>query len=238
MQAIATIAIETRLDIRPEGIMPAMNKVAVIGSGQVGQTLADGFAKHGYEVMRASRDPSKLADWKSKTSGKVSTGTPADAAKWADIVVLAVKGTGAESAIDEAGPANLAGKPVLDATNPISDEPPDNGVVRYFTGPNESLMERLQKKAPQAKFVKCFSQVGAALMVNPDIGGTKPTMFICGNDSGAKEQTKAILGKFGWDTEDMGQAASARPIEALCQLWCVPGFLRNDWMHAFKYLKK
>jgi predicted dinucleotide-binding enzyme len=215
-----------------------MTKAAVLGSGQVGQVLADGLLKHGFEVMRGSRDPSKLAEWKGKAGAKASTGTFSDAAKFGEIVVLAVKGSAAESVLELAGADNLAGKTILDTTNPIGDEPPDNGVIRYFTGANESLMERLQKKVPAAKLVKCFSSVGSAFMVNPDFGGVKPTMFICGNDSGAKEQVKALLDTFGWETEDMGQVQSARAIEPLCQLWCLPGFLQNRWTHAFKLLKK
>jgi predicted dinucleotide-binding enzyme len=215
-----------------------MSKVAVLGSGQVGEVLADGFLKHGHDVMRGSREPAKLDAWKKKAGPKAATGTFADAAKYGEIVVLAVKGTAAEAALDLAGEANLEGKVVLDATNPIADDKPDNGVVRYFTGPNDSLMERLQKKVPRAKLVKCFSSVGNAFFVNPDFGGTKPTMFICGNDSGAKERTKAILDQFGWETADMGGVQSARAIEPLCMLWCIPGFLQNRWTHAFKMLTK
>jgi hypothetical protein len=213
-----------------------MKKVAVLGSGQVGETLGNGFLQHGYAVMRASREPSKLESWKTSAKGEAQIGTFADAAKWGEIIVLAVKGGAAESALEQAGLANLAGKTVIDATNPIADQPPQNGVIVYFTNANESLMERLQKKAPQAKFVKAFNSVGAAFMVNPKFP-TPPTMFICGNDAGAKSETTEILGKFGWDAVDMGPVEAARPIEALCQLWCLPGFLRNDWAHAFKYMK-
>jgi len=215
-----------------------MKKIAILGSGVVGAALAKGFLDRGDAVMRASREPKKLEDWKAGVKGEASIGTFADAAKWGEMVVLAVKGTASESALEQAGAASLAGKPVLDATNPIADEPPENGVLRYFTGPNESLMERLQKKFPAAKLVKCFSSVGNAFFVNPDFGGTKPTMFICGNDSGAKEQTKAILDKFGWETEDMGPVQAARAIEPLCMLWCIPGLQHNRWTHAFKLLKK
>ncbi len=215
-----------------------MNKVAVLGSGQVGEVLSNGFLKHGYDVMRGTREPSKLASWKEGAGAKAQVGTFAEAAKFGEIVVLAVKGTAAESALELAGPGNLASKIVLDATNPIADEPPENGVLRYFTGPNDSLMERLQKRVPAAKFVKAFSSVGNARFVNPDFGGTKPTMFICGNDSGAKEQTKAILEKFGWETADMGVVQAARAIEPLCMLWCIPGFIQNHWTHAFKLLDK
>ena len=213
-----------------------MKNVAVLGSGQVGETLGNGFLEHGFAVMRASREPAKLEAWKTSAKGKAQVGTYADAAAWGDIVVLAVKGTAAEAVLDQAGVANLAGKLIIDATNPIADQPPQNGVIVYFTNANESLMERLQKKAPQARFVKAFNSIGAAFMVNPKFE-LPPTMFICGNDAGAKSEASEILGKFGWEAVDMGPVEAARPIEALCQLWCLPGFLRNDWAHAFKYMK-
>jgi predicted dinucleotide-binding enzyme len=212
-----------------------MNKVGVLGSGQVGQVLADGFLKHGSEVMRGSREPSKLAAWKASAGAKASTGTFAETAKFGEVVVLAVKGTAAEEAVGLCGDG-LNGKLVLDATNPIADAPPVNGVIAYFTGPNESLMERLQKKAPAAKLVKAFSSVGSALFVNPKLA-SRPTMFICGNDAGAKDATHGILERFGWDTEDCGGVEAARAIEPLCMLWCISGFLRNDWVHAFHMLR-
>jgi predicted dinucleotide-binding enzyme len=212
-----------------------MKKVGVIGSGQVGETLADGFLKHDYEVMRGSRDPAKLADWAKKGGAKASAGTFAEAAKFGEIVVLAVKGTAAEEAVSLCG-AGLDGKVVIDATNPLAEAPPDGAVLKLFTTLNDSLMERLQKKAPQARFVKAFNSVGGPLMVNPKLPA-KPSMFICGNDGGAKEQVRAILEQFGWETEDMGGVAAARAIEPLCVLWCIPGFLKNDWMHAYKVLR-
>ncbi len=208
-------------------------KVGVLGSGTVGQVLADGFVNHGYEVMRGTRDPAKLKGWK---GGKV--GTFEQTARFGDLVVLAVKGTAAESAVKLCGPANLAGKTVIDATNPIADEPPVNGVLKFFTRLDESLMERLQKLAPKANFVKAFSCVGNAFMVNPDFGGVKPTMFVCGNDAKAKGEVEEVLNKFGWEWEDVGGVEAARAIEPLCILWCIPGLLRNEWMHAFKLLKK
>ncbi len=215
-----------------------MKKVGVLGSGTVGQVLADGFLKHGYAVMRGSRDPQKLADWKAGAGANASTGTFAETAKYGDVIVLAVKGGVAEACVEQAGAENLAGKTVLDATNPIADAPPENGVLKFFTGPNDSLLERLQKKVEGARFVKAFSCVGNAFMVDPDFGGPKPTMFICGNDDRAKEETRAILTQFGWETEDMGKATSARAIEPLCMLWCIPGLSGGGWSHAFKLLKK
>ncbi len=214
-----------------------MSKIAVLGSGQVGQVLADGLLKHGHEVMRASREPSKLSGWKAAAGTKAHTGTFAEAAKWGDSVLLAVKGGGAEAAVEQAGPSNLAGKTVMDATNPIADAPPQNGVLRFFTDLNESLMERLQKKVPDARFVKVFSCVGNAFMVNPKFPGGPPTMFICGNDKGAKAEVRRILDQFGWDTADMGPVEAARAIEPLCMLWCIPGLTQNSWTHAFKLLR-
>jgi predicted dinucleotide-binding enzyme len=213
-------------------------RVGVIGSGAVGQTLADGFLKHGYEVMRGSREPGKLASWKNAAGGKAAVGSFAETARWGSIVVLAVKGAGAEEAVKLCGADALAGKTVIDTTNPIAEKPPVNGVLQFFTDMNLSLMERLQKLAPAAKFVKCFSSVGNALMVNPQLPGGKPTMFICGNDAGAKSEVGGVLDKFGWEIEDLGAAEAARAIEPLCMLWCIPGFLKNDWVHAYKVLRK
>jgi predicted dinucleotide-binding enzyme len=214
-----------------------MKRIGVLGSGQVGEVLANGFLKHGYEVMRGSREPTKLADWKAQSGAKASTGTFADAARYGEALVLAVRGTGAENAVDACGPDALAGKVVIDATNPIADAPPVNGVLRFFTTLDDSLMERLQRRAPGARFVKAFSCVGNGLFVNPRLRNGPPTMFICGNDAAAKADVKRILDKFGWETDDLGAAEAARAIEPLCILWCIPGFLQNDWMHALKMLR-
>jgi predicted dinucleotide-binding enzyme len=213
-----------------------MKKVAVLGSGQVGDALSNGFLKHGHAVMRATREPQKLQAWKASATGEALVGTYEQAAAWGEIVVLAVKGLVAAEVLDQCGAANLAGKTVIDTTNPIAGEPPDHGVIRYFTGANESLMERLQKQVPAAHFVKAFNSVGNAFMVNPSFEVT-PTMFICGNDTGAKQETTEILTKFGWETADMGGVEGARPLESLCILWCIPGFLRNDWLHALKVVR-
>ena len=213
-------------------------KVGVIGSGIVGQTLANGFLTHGYDVMIATNTATKRDELKSKTKGRAQVGSFEDAARFGELVVLATKGTAAEAGVRSAGIANLRGKTVIDTTNPIADAAPVHGVLQYFTSQNESLMERLQKLAPEARFVKSFSCIGNAFMVNPDFNGVKPTMFICGNDAGAKGDVKTILGQFGFDVSDMGGVEGARAIEPLCILWCIPGFLSNSWTHAFKLLTR
>jgi len=208
--------------------------IGIIGSAVVGQTLAKGFQKHGYPVRIGSRTPDKLKDF--STASAIQAGTSADVAGWAELIVLAVKGTQAVSALEQAGRDNLRRKIIIDTTNPIAEAPPVDGVVQYFTGPNSSLMEQLQAEFPDARFVKAFNSVGNARMVNPSFAGGKPTMFFCGNDAEARATVARILEQFGWEPADMGKAAAARAIEPLCQLWCIPGFLQNRWTHAFKVL--
>jgi predicted dinucleotide-binding enzyme len=125
---------------------------------------------------------------------------------------------------------------VIDTTNPIADAPPVDGVLQYFTGPNASLLERLQAAFPDARLVKAFNSVGSARMVNPVFERGKPTMFYCGNDEPAKAVVAEILTQFGWEPLDMGAAIAARAIEPLAQLWCIPGFRENRWTHAFAVL--
>jgi predicted dinucleotide-binding enzyme len=217
--------------------MTTSNKVGMLGSGEVAQTLASGFIKHGYEVMMGSRNPDKLTEWKTRHGKKAGTGTFSEAAGFSDLLVLAVKGTAAVGTIQSVGVAALAGKTVIDVTNPIADAPPVNGVIKFFTTLDNSLMEQLQAAAPEARFVKAFNSIGAAFMVNPEFKGTKPAMFMCGNNEESKKAVAAVVSLFGFDVQDMGKAEAARAIEPLCMLWCIPGLLRNDWAHAFAFLK-
>jgi len=210
-------------------------KVGILGSGDVAKTLGAGFLKHGHAVLLATRDATKLTEWLAKhPSARI--GSFADAAKFGEIVVLAVKGDAALDAVSLAGAPALAGKVVIDATNPIAPAPPVNGVLKFFTSLDESLMERLQTAYPSVRFVKAFSSVGNARMVNPVYAAGRPTMFICGNDAAAKQTVSGVLDQFGWESLDMGSVEAARAIEPLCILWCIPGFLRNEWTHAFKVL--
>jgi hypothetical protein len=210
-------------------------KVGVLGSGEVAKVLAAGLVKHGHLVQVGTRAPSKLAEW-ARQQPSLSVGTFSEAASFGELVVLAVKGTAALEALALAGASPLTGKTVIDTTNPILDAAPVHGVLNYFTGPNESLLERLQHAFPDVHFVKAFNSVGSACMVNPQFAGGRPTMFICGNHAPAKAVVRGVLDQFGWESADMGMAEAARAIEPLCMLWCIPGFLRKDWVHAFKLL--
>lgn len=211
-----------------------MKKIGILGSAVVGQTLAQGFKQHGHEVRIGSRTPSKLAPF-TESSG-ISAGTFDAVGAWGELLVLAVHGTAALAAMTLAGAGNHRGKIVIDTTNPLSKEPPVDGVLKVFTGPNESLLERLQVAFPDTRLVKAFNSVGTPTMVNPVYAGGLPTMFFCGNDAKAKAEVAEILRQFGWEPADMGTAVAARAIEPLCQLWCIPGFRENHWTHAFRLL--
>lgn len=213
-------------------------KVGIIGSGQVGQVLAKAFLSEGHRVMLGTRDTSKneVVKWvKENPSGQ--SGTFSETAKFGELLVLATLGSAAEEAVKLAGLENFNKKVVIDTTNPIAPNPPTNGVLHYFTTLESSLMEKLQSVMPEAKLVKAFNSVGNIFMYKPNFKAGRPTMFICGNDEAAKKTVSDVLTTFGWEPEDMGRVESARAIEPLCILWCIPGMLRNQWTHAFKLLK-
>jgi len=212
-----------------------MTRIGILGSGEVGKTLAKGLKSHGYDVRIATRTGGKLDSFSAESG--IPFGSLEHVAAWAEGIVLAVAGRGAKEALHEAGAANFAGKCVMDVTNPIEVSPPEDGVLRFFTGPNDSLMEQLQKEFPDAHFVKAFNSVGNARMVNPSYAGGPPTMFYCGNDPQAKQVVAGIISALGWEGWDMGTAKAARAIEPLCMLWCIPGFREHSWTHAFKILK-
>ena len=213
-----------------------MKKIAILGTGDVGQTLTRGFVLDSYDVMVGSRDGSKAATLDVVLDQDIKTGTFREVAEWGEIVILAVKGSASEGLAGDLADA-LAGKIVIDVTNPIADGEPDDGVLKFFTTLEDSLGERVQASAPEARVVKAWNSVGHQFMIHPEFDAT-PTMPICGNDANARADVADILRSFGWDVEDMGSIKSARAIEPLCMLWCIPGFLRNEWSHAFKILKR
>lgn len=214
-------------------------KAGILGSGIVGRVLASAFLKEGHDVMLGTRDITKeeVVKWKAENP-TAQTGTFEQTAAFADVIVLATGGAITKNAIALAGTANFTGKVVIDATNPIAAAAPENGVLKFFTSLDHSLMEQIQEQLPEAHVVKAFSCVGNAFMYKPDFGGIKPTMFICGNDDAAKKTVTEILTSFGWETEDMGKMEAARAIEPLCMLWCIPGITKGQWSHAFKLLKQ
>jgi len=213
--------------------------IGILGSGAVGRVLARAFTAEGHTVMLGTRTTSRpdLALLVQENPG-TRLGSFGEAAAFGELLVLAVAGAAAEPVIAMAGTANFRNKILIDTTNPIAAAPPQNGVLSFFTSPNESLMERIQLLVPEARVVKAFNSVGNAVMYRPSFKEGRPTMFICGNDDNAKKTVTALLDAFGFDAEDMGKVQSARAIEPLCILWCIPGFIRNQWNHAFRLLQQ
>jgi 8-hydroxy-5-deazaflavin:NADPH oxidoreductase len=195
-------------------------KIGILGSGTVGKTLAAGFLKHGHQVMLGTRDPQKpdVQKWLQETPG-ASAGTFEQTAQFGEFIVLATSGQVTPDAIALAGPDNFTGKTVMDATNPIAEGPLVGGILPFFTGPNESLGERIQALLPRAHVVKAFNSVGAVRMVNPSYQQGSPTMFYCGDSAEAKQAVSTIIQQFGWQPYDCGGIIAARAIEPLCMLW-------------------
>lgn len=211
-------------------------RIGIIGSGTVGQTLAQGLTKHKFEVMISTGTPDKQVELQMDVGKQIRVGSFADAADYGEAVILAVKGHAAEKIVEDLADM-LSGKTVIDTTNPIDEShPPEDGVLSYFTKQNESLMERLQQIATSANFVKAFNSVGAGVMVDPKFA-TQPTMHICGDNESAKDTVGVLLKKIGWDVLDLGSARAAGAVESLCILWCITGFRENDWSHAYAYLR-
>jgi len=211
-------------------------RIGIIGTGEVGRTLAKGLQRHGHRVTIGTRSPDNLQAIEDFEDVLVTT--VESIAETSEILILAVKGAAALKALTSARQGALEGKVIIDATNPLADVAPEQGVLSFFTERNQSLMERLQEEYPRARFVKAFNSVGAASMIDPVYKGGRPTMFICGNDSESKRIVENLLDNVGWDTADMGSAVAARAIEPLSILWCIPGFQKNEWTHAFKLLHR
>jgi predicted dinucleotide-binding enzyme len=213
-------------------------KIGVLGTGDVGKALGKAFLALGHEVKLGARDASneKAAAWVKENGGKASAGTFTDAAAFGELVVLCTLGAGNKAAIEQARPANLAGKILIDATNPLDFSrgfPP----TLALSG-NDSGGEQVQRLAPEAKVVKAFNIVGNAHMFKPNFAGGPPDMFICGNDEGAKKQITELLKEFGWNTTDIGGIESSRYLEAMCMVWVMYAARTNQWNHAFKMLRK
>jgi predicted dinucleotide-binding enzyme len=218
-------------------------KTGILGSGDVGRRLGDGFIELGHMVKIGTRDPSKgeVVQWVSNhggEEGKASAGTFTDAASFGEMIVIATSWDGTSNAIKMADPTNFAGKIVIDVTNPLdfSKGMPPKLAVGY----SDSAGETVQRLIPEAKVVKAFNIVGNPHFVHPDFpNGGPPTMFICGNDEEAKKVVKdSILTKFGWETIDIGGIDGARLLEPLAFLWITYYFRTGTGSHAFKLLRK
>ncbi len=213
-------------------------KIGILGSGDVGQKLGSEFAALGHDVKMGTRDPNseKIKAWVAKNGPRASAGTFQEAASFAELAVLATLWSGTENAIRLANPKNLAGKTVMDTTNPLifyPDAPP-----ALALGHTDSAGEQVQRWLPEARVIKVFNMIGNAHMVTPQFPGGPPDMFICGNDKAAKAKVTEICSDFGWPVIDIGGIEGARLLEPLAMLWILYGVRSGTWNHAFKLLRK
>jgi predicted dinucleotide-binding enzyme len=192
-------------------------RVGILGRGGVGTALAEGFESRGHEVRIGGRDEM------------------ADIATWAELNVLAVLGAAAVEAVGRAG-SGLDGKTLIDATNPLEFH--DGGPPTLFVGTTDSLGEQVQRAAPAAHVVKCFNTITAGAMVDPSFGEGRATMFVAGDDDGAKAQVAEILRSFGWSSiEDLGGIEASRVLEPLCLAWVIIGVRHGAWDHALSVVR-
>ena len=210
-------------------------QVGVLGSGNVGRSLATGFLSLGHQVKIGSRNPVKVSDWVAENGPNASAGTFVEAAAFGELIVFAVLGSAAEEVIRMADPANFAGKTVIDTTNALA--PSAGGMPTLFVGHTDSLGERIQRALPQGRVVKAFNIVGYALMVHPQLPCGPPDMFICGYDADAKQGVTEILQAFGWSVIDIGPMEGARYLEPLAMVWILSAYPTQSWNQAFKLLR-
>jgi predicted dinucleotide-binding enzyme len=196
-------------------------RIGILGSGSVGPALARGYARHGHDVRIGTRQQ--------EVDG-LPTGTPAEVARDADLVVLAVRGDAAVQVVSGLA-AELEGKVLVDATNPLG------GPAGMFVGTTDSLGEQVQRAVPGARVVKAYNTVGNALMVDPELPGGPPTMFLAGDDPAAKATVTDLLEATGWEVADLGGIEASRWLEAMCMAWVAYGRTSGAWGHAFKLLR-
>lgn len=213
-------------------------KIAILGSGDVGQTLGAGLARLGHQVKMGTRDPSqeKVYAWASKTAHGASVGTFAEAAAFGELAILATLWQGTENVVRLADAKNLADKVVIDAVNPLDFS--EGMPPKLAVSGNDSAGERIQAWLPRSLVVKAFNTVGNQHMIDPAFPGGVPDMFICGNDAGAKNKVTTLLKECGWAAVDLGGIENARYLEALAMIWIITYFRTSSGNHAFKLLRK
>jgi predicted dinucleotide-binding enzyme len=189
-------------------------EIAIIGAGNVGSALGKGWAAEGHSIVYGVRDPGapKLREVLSASHGKARAASVAEAASSARIVVLAVPWPAARDALSAAG--DLGGKILVDATNPLRP-----GLDGLAVGPDTSAAEQIARWAAGASVVKAFNTTGSGNMEDSLYDGEPITMFICGDDEGAKRTVGELAGDLGFDVVDGGTLVAARHLESLALFW-------------------
>ncbi|PVZ06828.1 NADPH-dependent F420 reductase [Actinomycetospora cinnamomea] len=209
-------------------------QIGVLGSGDVGRALGRGWARHGHRIVLGTGDPGRpeLKEWAEDTGQQVAGF--GEAVRDAELVALALRGSATLAVLEQVGPERFAGKVVVDATNPLRFE---GGRPGLFVGHTDSLGEQVQRALPEARVVKAYNTVGNALMVDPQLPGGPPTMFLAGDDAEAKQTVVDLLAATGWDSADLGDISAARALEPMCLAWVRYGATAGTWGHAFKLLR-
>ncbi len=211
-------------------------RFAVLGSGNVARSLGAGLVRHGHDVILATRDPSAdhVVAWREAAGERASAATPPDAAVACDVAIVATAWSGTESAVHNAGAANLAGKPVIDVTNPLGSGPSGPTLI---LGHTDSGGEQVQRWLPESRVVKTWNTVNHAQMIDPTVPGGPGDMFLCGNDAAAKKMVAGLLEECGWPPIDAGGIEAARLLEVLAMLWITYAGAHQSHDHAFKLLR-
>lgn len=212
-------------------------KVGIIGSGDVGQSLAKGLVNAGHEVMMGTRETSRkeLVKLKETIGKKFELGTTTEAAKFGEICILAVAWHAGDDVIAQIRP-QLAGKIVIDVTNPLVFN--DGSSPELALGHTISGGEMVQQSLPDSHVVKALNTINHQNMVKPQFKSGVPTMFICGNNKSAVSHVSDILKQLGWDDViDLGGIEKSRLLEPLCLLWVEVGILSGSWDHGFSVLR-
>ncbi|HEX6262284.1 MAG TPA: NAD(P)-binding domain-containing protein [Actinomycetota bacterium] len=205
-------------------------RIGVLGTGSVGRVLGGKLAELGHEVMLGTRDVEALttrpageresesfSEWMDRTPG-AAVGTFAEAAAHGEMLFNCTRGEGSLDALASADHRQVGGKVLVDVSNPLVFE---EGAMKLFVPSGDSLAERIQRQHPHAKVVKALNTVNARVMVDPaGVGGGDHTIFVCGDDDGAKDAVGEILRAFGWKhIMDLGDLSAARGMEAYLLLW-------------------
>ena len=214
-------------------------KIGILGTGMVGQNLAKAFAQTGHEVVIGTRDPTnqKIKENIQNLGSNITLGTFEEAASFAELAVFAINWAGVEHAVQLANPENLAGKVVIDTTNPLDFS---TGKLKLATKGEDSAGETVQRLLASSKVVKAFNIIGAADMFKPQFVDGPPTMFISGNDEVAKGEVSKLINSFGWpEIIDLGTIENARYLESLLMVRMVHAMNHNSWVApAFKFISQ
>jgi predicted dinucleotide-binding enzyme len=207
-----------------------VSRIGVLGTGVVGQTVASKLVEVGHQVMMGSREAGneQAVGWADQSGEGASAGSFADAAEFGEIVVNATAGTGSLEALDAAGEANLAGKVLIDVSNPLTFE---TGRLTLTVCNTDSVGEQIQRAFPEARVVKTLNTMANEVMIHPEQIPGRHCVFVSGDDADAKQHVAGMLESFGWPPQsivDLGGIDTARGTEMYLVLWIEMMQARGD----------